>query len=234
MMHRSSSSLALAYPMCCLEKIIMSESQERSAALRDLVEKWRATARTHGRYVTHRGKNDAVAIAHQSKSGRLSRCDDELEAILLREAAASLSPPVSCSCGTTRCQMCGSHVAPQPAPAPQKGEQEISDPMTNPTSPGELPIETEIYGVLDTLAITCGHSEAQALARYIRERIAREAAALLTEQSRRQEAWRALVVKLHERLEQCSLYGPADAVRDLMQQLMLRVLPAPPQPKEPR
>jgi hypothetical protein len=78
--------------MCCLEKIIMSESQERSAALRDLVEKWRATARTHGRYVTHRGKNDAVAIAHQSKSGRLSRCADELEAILLREAAASLSP----------------------------------------------------------------------------------------------------------------------------------------------
>jgi hypothetical protein len=79
----------------------MSESQERSAALRELVEKWRATARTHARYVTHRGKNDAVAIAHQAKSGRLSRCADELEAILLREAAASLSPPVSCSCGTT-------------------------------------------------------------------------------------------------------------------------------------
>jgi hypothetical protein len=57
-------------------------------------------------------------------------------------------------------------------------------------------------------------------------------ASLEREQSRQQEALRALVVKLHERLEQCSLYGPADAVRDLMQQLMLRVLPAPPQPKE--
>jgi hypothetical protein len=127
MMHRSSSSLALAYPMCCLEKIIMSESQERSAALRDLVEKWRATARTHGRYVTHRGKNDAVAIAHQSKSGRLSRCADELEAILLREAAASLSPPVSCSCGTTMvcpdigCDRNKVDASLSPQPAPEQG-----------------------------------------------------------------------------------------------------------------
>jgi hypothetical protein len=119
---------------------------------------------------------------------------------------------------------------PQPAPAPQKGEQEISDPMTNPTSPGELPIETEIYGVLDTLAITCGHSEAQALARYIRERIAREAAALLTEQSRQPEAAAWQIVK---RVADLSiLFSNFDVERQIINDA--RALVCWGQPKEPR
>jgi hypothetical protein len=93
-----------------------SSSQERSAALRELVAKWRKNALPH-----------------------LDRwqCANELEAFIEREAAASLSPQPApekaqvlrycAACqqpftGLDRCQMCGSHVAPQPAPAPQKGE----------------------------------------------------------------------------------------------------------------
>src|SRR5688572_13353334 len=76
MMHRSSSSLALAYPMLSGESI-MSESQERSAALRELIDLWRARANHR-----HNKRCDDCLV----------ECADELEALIEREAAASLSP----------------------------------------------------------------------------------------------------------------------------------------------
>jgi hypothetical protein len=69
-------------------------SQERSAALRELVAKWREESRKDYA-IRHDDDSGGIWAYQHEASGRwrkASQCADELEALIEREAAASLSP----------------------------------------------------------------------------------------------------------------------------------------------
>jgi hypothetical protein len=89
MMHRSRQSPALAYPMLSGESI-MSESQERSAALRELIASWRESADFAEKHLDWNIRNNNVSDDDHIEVYR--SCASELEALIEREAAASLSP----------------------------------------------------------------------------------------------------------------------------------------------
>jgi hypothetical protein len=71
-----------------------SALRERSAALRELVAKWREESRKDYA-IRHDDDSGGIWAYQHEASGRwrkASQCADELEALIEREAAASLSP----------------------------------------------------------------------------------------------------------------------------------------------